>query len=124
MHSGISHQAAAAAAKRILGFYDTIPAADPQAFAAGVTALLQTYPAAVVERAADPVTGIPKAIQYLNLSAIGKCLDGWHREYIDHQRRLEQPKLPAPAPSDPVEDARMAKQLRDLSDTVKLKTMM
>lgn len=119
MRSGISQQEAAAATKRILGFYDTIPAADPKAFAAGLTALLQTYPAAVVERAIDPVQGIAKQVQFLNLAAIGKHLDAWRDEYLARQRRLEGPKALADPPRDPEAEERIRKKFVALGATLR-----
>ena len=82
MTSTVSPQDAAAAAKKILGFYDTIPASDPKAFAAGLVATLSIFPQRVVDRASDPVRGIPSVVRYLNLADVRKHLDDWHAEEI------------------------------------------
>lgn len=97
----ISQQDAAAATKRILGFYPEIPASDPKSFAAGLAALLSTYPAAVIARAVDPRAGVPANVEFLNLAKIKKLLDGWYDEHFQDQRRrqlietkrLEEPEV-------------------------------
>lgn len=115
MNSMISQQDAAAAAKRILGFYDTIPAADPKAFAAGLTAMLAAFPRPVIDRATDPVMGIPAKVAYLNLAAIRRCFDEWNADHV----RFERLRNPAPKqieqPRDPEADARMMQRLKNLS---------
>lgn len=99
MNLMISQQDAAAATKRILGFYPEIPASDPKSFAAGLAALLSTYPSAVVARAVDPRGGIPAHVEFLNLAKIKKLLDGWYDEHYQdvHRREIAARKqLPGP----------------------------
>lgn len=95
MDSNVSHQEAAAAAKRILGFYPDIPASDPMGFAAGLVQTLSNYPQAVVARAVDPATGIPANVEFLNLARIKKLLDGWHDDLIslDGKRKHWAPQI-------------------------------
>lgn len=112
----ISPREAAAAAKKILGFYPEIPASDPKGFAAGLVATLAIFPLAVIDQAVDPVSGIPAKIKFLNLAAMRELLDEWDDEYRRAMKRREpKPKaLPEP-PRDPVEDERIVKGLRELS---------
>ncbi len=117
----ISPQAAATAARQILGFYPTIPASDPQAFASGLVKTLSTFPAPVIARAVDPVEGIPAKLSFLNLAEIRKLLDGWRDEHLEMQARYERANrkaLPPRAP-DPEEDARILKGLQELSAHLK-----
>ncbi len=121
MTSTCSQAAAAAAARRILGFYPTIPASDPKGFAAGLVQLLSTYPTAVIERAADPVSGIPSKVEFLNLAAIRKHLDVWYGDHADEVRRAERlsrKALPEP-PRDEEVASRITKGLAELSRHIK-----
>jgi hypothetical protein len=116
MISKISPQEAAKAAKDILGIYPEIPASDPKAFAAALVQTLLIFPRPVIDRAVDPVLGIPGKVTFLNLAAIRKLLDEWMDEYVQDQRRLElknRKRLAASEP-DPAADARIAKGLEDL----------
>lgn len=116
MISTISPQQAAAAAKKILGFYPEIPASDPKGFAAGLVRTLLIFPQAVIDRAVDPVSGVPAKIEFLNLAKIRKLLDEWDDDYrLDLKRREPRPlALPEPL-RDPEEDERIVKGLRELS---------
>lgn len=101
MNSTISQEDAAAATKRILEFYPDIPAMNPKSFAAGLTALLSTYPAPVIARAIDPRGGVPAEVEFLNLAKIKKLLDGWYDEHyqdVVRQRIAHTQKLPEPTP--------------------------
>lgn len=119
MTSAISQAGAAKAAERILGFYPEIPASDPKGFAAGLVQTLSIFPQAVIDRAVDPVSGLPARIKFLNLAAMRELLDEWDEEYTDSLRRREPVKaLPEP-PRDPVMDERIAKGLRELSEHLK-----
>src|SRR4051812_21790745 len=121
MTSTTTPQAAAAAAKTILGFYPEIPASDPRGFAAGLVAMLSTFPSSVIDRAVDPVNGIPAKVSYLNLATIRKHLDAWADEFYEAQRRREianRKRLPEP-PRDPEMEARIAKGLRELADQMR-----
>src|SRR5665811_702216 len=86
----ISPEAAAKAARQILGFYPTIPASDPQSFAAGLVKTLSIFPAPVIARAIDPVEGLPSKIKFLNLAEIRECLDAWLGEHLTTQERYER----------------------------------
>src|SRR6185369_15628317 len=89
MISTISQREAAAAAKRLLGFYPEIPASDPKEFAAGLVATLSIFPPAVIAQAVDPVSGIPPKIKFLNLAAMRELLDEWDDEYRRMLKRHE-----------------------------------
>ncbi len=112
---------AAAAAKQILGFYDTIPAMDQKAFAAGFVEILSSYPRQVLERAVSPSQGLAGAVQYPNLAKFKKHLDEWAEEFYTDQdrtaranrKRLAEPKV------DPDAKARISKGLDDLVEHLK-----
>lgn len=116
MTSTITPQEAAEAAKKIMGFWPEIPASDPRAFAAGLVQTLLIFPRPVVERAVDPVTGIPSCVTSLNLARIRKALDEWADEYwegVKRQERLDRKRIPEPKP-DPEMQARVSKGLDEL----------
>ena len=121
MDLNISPQAAATAARQILGYYPTIPASDPQAFAAGLVKMLSTFPAPVIARAVDPVKGIAAKVTFLNLAAIRALLDTWLDEHLTRQAMIERAnRKPLPAPIvDPEAQARIAKGLKELSEHIK-----
>lgn len=85
MTSTIS-QMAAARAKQILGFYDSIPATDQKAFTAGFVELLSIYPQAVLDRAASPSRGLAAYVAYPNLAKFRELLEQWHTEHIEDLR--------------------------------------
>jgi hypothetical protein len=117
----ISTEQAAKAAKQILGFYPEIPASDPKGFAAGLVATLSIFPQAVVDRAVDPVHGLPSKVAYLNLAQMRKHLDGWLEEFwTEHERqeRAARKALPEP-PRDPEAEARIAAGLKELAEQLK-----
>ena len=122
MTLNISQQEAATAAKQILGFYPEIPASDPRSFAAGLVQTLSIFPRAVIERATDPITGIPSRVKFLNLAEIREILEEWRGEYLDHLARVEiatRKALPAPPPESEEMRERVAKGLKELSDQLK-----
>jgi len=83
--------------------------------------MLSIFPRSVLERAVDPVSGIPAKIKFLNLAAIRELLDAWAEEDHETQQRLERAArlaLPGPPP-DPEADKRILKGLRELSDHLK-----
>lgn len=115
-------QSEAAATKRILGFYPEIPASDPKSFAAGLAALLSTYPKAVIARAVDPIGGVPANIEFLNLAKIKKLLDEWFDEHYQDERRREvheRKRLPEP-PKDEAAAERVSSGFQQLSERLKL----
>jgi hypothetical protein len=73
------------------------------------------FPRAVIERAIDPVSGIPAKIKYLNLAAIREMLDGWHSEELRHIRLTTPPPKQIEAVRDPEEAARMVEKFKQLS---------
>lgn len=121
MNWTISQKDAAAAVKAILDFYPEIPASDPKRFAAGLAALLSTYPQAVIARAVDPRGGIPAQVEFLNLAKIKKLLDGWYDEHYQDQKRIEihsRPRLAEPE-RDPQVEHRINDGFRKLSERLK-----
>lgn len=111
----------AAAAKQILGFYDTIPAMDPKAFAAGLVEILSSYPPPVVERAASPSRGLAAVVAYPNLAKFKQHLDGWLDEHMADVQRIERAnrkRLPEPA-HNPEMEARVAKGMHELAEQLK-----
>lgn len=105
MTSNFSQQAAAAAAKRILGFYPEIPASDPKGFAAGLVQMLLNFPQQVIEQAADPAFGIPSRLQRLNLADLKKQLDAIagevHEQNVRRERARQRPLPRLEAPDAP-----------------------
>lgn len=118
----ISHDEAATAAKQILGFYPEIPASDPRSFAAGLVQTLSIFPREVIERATDPITGIPAKIKFLNLAEIRDLLEQWRGEHLDHIARVERATrkfLPPPEPESPEMRDRVLKGMKELSEQLK-----
>ena len=99
-----STQAAAAAAKRILGFYDSIPATDQKSFTTGLVEMLSGYPPLVLDRAASPSRGLAAFVAYPNLARFKERLDVWYGEHLEHvattmAKRIEaDPKRRSPPP--------------------------
>lgn len=117
MNLGISPEAAAEAAGRVLGYYPTIPASDPKGFAAGLVKLLSTYPAAVIAQAVDPVIGLPGKVEFLNLAKMKEHLDGWRDEYfesMDRHERAHRPRIAPPPHPTPDAEKRIAKGFDEL----------
>lgn len=117
----ISPQKAAEATKKILGFYPEIPASDPKGFTAGLVQTLLIFPPAVIDRAVDPVQGIPAKVQYLNLAKIRKHLDEWAEEYFEGEKRREiaqRKRLPEP-PRNLEAEKRIGEGLAQLAEQLK-----
>lgn len=88
---------------------------------AGLVQTLSIYPLAVVERATDPVNGLPSVCERLNLAAIRKHLERWAVEHHEHMQRVERAarrQLEAP-PVDPVMRERVGAGLRELAEQLK-----
>jgi hypothetical protein len=110
MISTISPTEAAAAAKKILGYYPEIPASDPKQFAAGLVKTLSIFPPTVIAQAVDPVQGLPAKVAYLNLAQMRKHLDAWAEEWQEDCRRQEiaSRKRLAEPPRDPQAEHRIS----------------
>lgn len=109
------------AAEQILGFTDTIPAMDKQAFVAGFVELLSIYPQPVIEMAMSPSKGLPAMVAYPNLAKYREHLEAWTKEYWidrDREERASRKRLPEPE-RDPEIDARIAKGLQELVEHLK-----
>lgn len=82
---------------------------------------LSIYPREVVERAVDPVNGIPSVCSRLNLADIRKHLEKWATEHYEHMQRVERAarkRIEAP-PVDPEMRERVAAGLKELSNQLK-----
>jgi hypothetical protein len=80
-------------------------------------ATLSIFPQPVIDRAVDPVQGIPGKVVYLNLAKIRKLLDEWVEEYTDDCRRREMAamkRLPE-TPRDPQAERRISEGFEKLS---------
>lgn len=109
------------AAEQILGFTDTIPAMDKQAFVAGFVELLSIYPQPVIERAMSPSVGLPVMVAYPNLAKYREHLEVWAKEYWidrDREERLNRKRLPEP-PHNPEMEARISKGMQELAEQLK-----
>lgn len=86
-----------------MGYYPTIPASNPAIFTNGLLKLLASYPPETIEQAANPVSGIPACVPFLNLAEIKTNLDRWHGEHLgrlklqQHGKRLEPPSPRPPS---------------------------
>lgn len=94
-------------ARAIAGCYRRDEAHDPETFAAGLAVVLADYPAAIVEYAADPRTGVvskfPMGLP--NVGQIKEYCDGIlaRQERIAHYASLGPPKRYEPPPLKPGE---------------------
>lgn len=107
------------AAQDILAFYPQIPANDPRRFAAGLVELLSTYPQAVVRRARAS-SGIPANLEFLNLAAVKKLLDGWADEHWQDVQRSRKQIAPPVEVEDPEAKARVNQVLFELKQAMRL----
>lgn len=77
-----------------------------------------TFPKPVIDRATDPVVGIPAVVSYPNLAKMREHLDKWRLEYLVEQERLERSQrkaLPEP-PRDPAVDRRISEGFKQLAE--------
>ena len=117
-----SNSLATAAAARILGCYDTIPASDPQVFTAGFVEMLAMYPTAVIANAADPARGLPAFVAFPNLAKfreqLERMLDEYDRDVRRERHRMDrenQKRLSAPPRLDDEKRARIIEGFRQLT---------
>jgi hypothetical protein len=78
----------------------------------------------VVERAVDPVDGIPALVEFLSLAKIRELLDAWRSEYLDRQARLAaitRKVLPLPPLPDPETRKRVTEGFKKLSEHLTLR---
>lgn len=98
-------QMAALAADRLIGFYPTINASDPQTYAAGLVQIFCAYPEFLVSQAIDPVHGLPSECDYLpTIAKVKGFLEPrWrdHCQTIERRERFKRKALPAPEPESP-----------------------
>lgn len=88
------------AADRLLGFYPTINASDPQIYLAGLVQVFCRYPEHLIEEAVDPVHGLPSICDYLPTIAKVKGFLEPRWQNMERQRvmleRFNTKKLPEP----------------------------
>lgn len=93
---------AAQAAERLIGFYPTINASDPQTYAAGLVQIFCAYPEFLVAQAIDPVHGLPSECDYLpTIAKVKGFLEPrWqdHCRTLERQARFDRKALPEPEP--------------------------
>jgi hypothetical protein len=80
------------------------------------------YPAAVIAQAVDPALGLPAKIEFLNLAAIAKHLDGWRDEYwesFDRHERATRKRIEPPPPPSPEVEKRIAQGFDNLVKRLK-----
>jgi len=77
--------------------------------------MLMIFPRNVIERAVDPVSGVPAKVKFLNLAAIRELLDGWHSDAMRFERLSAPVQKQIEAPRDPEADARMAAKFQKLA---------
>jgi len=82
---------------------------------------LLIFPREVIDRAVDPVQGIPAKVTTLNLARIRAVLDTFAEEYWEQQQRIERAnrkRLPEPLENPEVKE-RIARGLRELVTQLK-----
>ena len=113
---------AKAAARRLIEFYHSIAASNPETYAAGLVALFATYPEHLVAEAIDPVNGLPSQCEYLpTIAKVKAFLEPRRIEWQQYQDRLERfnrKRLPEP-PRDPEESVRILDGYNKLIATLK-----
>lgn len=93
-------QAATLSAEKLLGFYPPMPASEPQVFIAGLVELLCNYSIPTIQRATNPVHGLPGKFKFLpSIAEIREFLEMWEREECERVERAKRWKVPALPPS-------------------------
>jgi len=115
-------QTAKESVARLIEFYPSIMAANPQTYAAGMVALFSRYPEHLQAEAIDPVHGLPGDYTFLpTIAEAKKFLEpkflAWQRTQ-DAIARANRKQLPEP-PRDPERDARMAENFKSLGDVLR-----
>lgn len=106
------------AAVRLIGFYPTITASDPEIYAAGLVHMFSLYPAHLVAEAIDPAKGLPSLHDFPpTMKQVREFMEP-RRAAEDRAREMRErfncKALPAP-PRDPVADKKIEEGLRQLS---------
>jgi hypothetical protein len=114
---------ASEAAARLIEYYPTIQASNPQTYAAGLVQLFSRYPEHLIAEAIDPVNGLPGECDYLPTIAKVKAFlePRWQNEIRQNEMiaRFNRKRI-APPPEDPEEKKRIREGFEKLS--FKLKT--
>lgn len=109
---------AAEAADRLIGFYSTIQASNPQAYAAGLVQVFSRYPEFLIAAAIDPVDGLPGENDRLpSIAKVKAFLEPRYQDHlrtVERQERFNRKRLPEP-PRDLEAEQRIAQGFEKLS---------
>lgn len=110
------------AALRLIGFYPTITASDPEIYASGLVHMFSQYPAHLVTEAVDPARGLPSLHDFPpSMKQVKDFLEPRmqaERATNDRLARQLRPRLP-PVVADPESERRIASGLNDLVEHLK-----
>lgn len=103
---------------RLIGFYPTITASDPEIYAAGLVHIFSHYPAHLVTEAVNPLNGLLSLHDFPpTMKQVKEFLEPRHQAEIrkaDMEARFNRKRLPEP-PRDPAADKKIEEGLRQLS---------
>ncbi len=106
------------AAVRLIGFYPTITASDPEIYAAGLVHIFSHYPAHLVTEAVNPLKGLLSLHDFPpSMKQVKEFLEPRHQKEIrdaEAELRFARKRLPAPE-RDPEVDRKIEAGLRQLS---------
>lgn len=111
-------QIASAAAARLIGFYPTIAASNPEIYLTGLVQLFCDYPEHLIAEAIDPRHGLPSTCDFFPSIAKVKAFLEPRRQHLERQketlRRFNVKKLPEPE-RDKASEKRVAEGFQKLS---------
>lgn len=116
-------------ATRLFGYFNRSDANDPETFIAGATAMLSSYPEAVVNAVCDPLRGLPSTNKFLPaISEIREACERemiWHDAVVQREARREQTARVLgdvrAAPRGSPEHTRVLKSFRELGEAMEAK---
>ncbi len=113
---------AKAAAARLIDFYPSIQASNPQTYAAGLVQMFAYYPEFLIAEAIDPVHGLPSECEFFpTLAKVKAFLEPRYRNHlrlIETRERYSRKRLEAPQRN--VEtDQRVERGFRDLAQVLR-----
>ncbi|MBN8968952.1 MAG: hypothetical protein J0G95_10880 [Rhizobiales bacterium] len=116
-------QMAAQAAERLIGFYPSITASNPEVYAAGLMQVFSHYPEHLVAEAIDPVHGLPSESKFLpTISEVKDFLEPRYAQYLRmqaHREAQSRPKLERPVKDEAAEE-RVKTGFQQLSERLKV----
>lgn len=114
---------AAQAAERLIGFYPSISASNPEVYAAGLMQVFCHYPEHLVAEAIDPVHGLPSECKFVpTLAEVKEFLEPRHAQFLRmqaHREAQSRPKLQRPAKDEAAQD-RVNTGFQQLSERLKV----